>query len=97
LGEHNELHKFRPSFEKKQKMDGRMGQIYPDLMYLRHAQLTLEMIERGYKHNSLYEQPDVSYLNLNEFKDIKIINNLLDLMKRCPECRKRIIHILVGV
>ena len=64
LGEHGELHKFRHMFVKKRDMHTRMerNQIFPKHMKKRHDELADELLRRGYKHNSPYEQPDVSYL-----------------------------------
>lgn len=63
LGEHFEIHKFYHMFIKKQDMSTRIKQkqIYPSEMKNRHDILAKEMIERGYKHNSPYIQPDVNY------------------------------------
>lgn len=90
LGEHSEIHKFKHSFVKKHKMYGRLGQIEPKSMEARHDELTLEMIKRGYNHNSPYEQPDVSYLpEMIVNKDISV----KDLIERCEECRLRILEV----
>ena len=63
LGEHFELHKFRHIFVKQQDVSTRMkrGQIFPKHMKQRHDELVKEMEYRGYKHNSPYIMPDVSY------------------------------------
>lgn len=86
LGEHGEIHKHRHNFVKQHKMAGRMGQIEPKAMETRHNALAKEMKERGYNHQSPYEQPDVSYLP-------KMIVNkedaLKDLLGRCDECKAR--------
>jgi hypothetical protein len=62
LGEHGEIHKHRHSFVKKHSIFGRIGQIEPESMQSRHDELAIEMVNRGYKHNSPYIQPDLSYL-----------------------------------
>lgn len=89
LGEHGEIHKHRHNFEKKHKMDGRLGQIEPHSMKKRHDVLAKEMLDRGYKHNSPFEQPDISYLP-------KMIvdreESLLDLLVRCEDCKERYGH-----
>lgn len=86
LGEHNEIHKHRHSFVKKHRMKGRIGQIEPASMQFRHDELVKEMLNRGYNHNSPYEQPDISYL-----PDMKVDKEkaLKDLLDRCKECKKR--------
>lgn len=91
LGEHGEIHKHRHNFIKKHKMNGRIGQIEPSAMETRHNELAVEMLARGYNHQSPFEQPDISYLppmfvNRNE--------SLIDLLERCPECRKRSSNVL---
>ena len=87
LGEHGEIHKHRHCFVKRHNMEGRKGQIFPSLMRLRHDELAQEMIKRGYKHQSPYEMPDVSYLG--EFPEPDIGGNKKDLWARCPECKQR--------
>ena len=87
LGEHGEIHKFRHNFVKQHRMNGRMGQIEPHNMSIRHDQLAQEMLDRGYNHNSPYEQPDISYLPIML---VDKQHSISDLSKRCPECKKRI-------
>lgn len=91
LGEHSELHKFRHSFVKQHRIDGRMSpvvQIEPTRMGTRHEQLVKEMLRRGYKHKSQYLQPDVSYLPEVFLKaHINIQESIRDLKSRCPECK----------
>ena len=93
LGEHGEIHKHRHNFVKKHKITKRISpvvQIEPENMQKRHDQLALEMIKRGYNHNSPYEQPDISYLKPEE-RYAKIDKNISinDLIDRCPECTKK--------
>ena len=94
LGEHNEIHKHRHNFVKQHSITKRINpvvQIEPDNMQKRHDELVAEMLERGYNHNSPYDQPDLSHLKPEErFAQININNSLNDLSSRCPECAKRI-------
>lgn len=91
LGEHNELHKHLPSFLKHHSMKGRIGQIEPLKMKERHDDLVDEMISRGYKHNSPYEIPDLSYLTEKEIQSKVDVGKSMELLKkRCKECKKRI-------
>jgi hypothetical protein len=94
LGEHGELHKFRHNFVKKHNMNKRieLGQIDPVFMGIRHDELAKEIENRGYNHNSPYEQPDVNYIPdiLLDYCYINIEQNMQELKNRCPECRKRI-------
>lgn len=92
LGEHGELHKFKPSFEKCYSMDKRirLRQIFPQYMKQRHDILAYEMLQRGMNHQSPYTQPNIDYItstiNLT-YEDIK--NNIQDLRTRCPECKRQ--------
>jgi len=91
LGEHNEIHKHRHMFVKKYSINNRINpivQIEPKNMKSKHDVLVFEMLARGYKHKSPYEQPDISYLpewqrNVN----IDIEYNIKDLHSRCEECK----------
>lgn len=96
LGEHGEIHKHRHNFVKKHKITKRISpvvQIEPENMQIRHDELVLEMLKRGYNHNSPYEQPDISYLKSEE-RYAKIDKNISinDLINRCPECTKNLKH-----
>lgn len=86
LGEHSEIHRHRHCFVKKQKMDGRQGQIEPAFMGYRHEELVQEMLRRGYKHQSPYEQPDIAGY---EHLTVDIKKSLIDLLSRCEDCAKR--------
>lgn len=86
LGEHGEIHKHRHNFVKQHKMSGRIGQIEPDSMELRHEELAAEMLRRGYNHQSPFEQPDVSYL---PEMTVNREEALEDLLNRCEDCKKR--------
>ena len=68
-------------------MAGRMGQIEPAKMEERHDLLAQEMLNRGYNHQSPYEQPDISHLPT---MIVDINKSLQDLCERCEECRERI-------
>jgi predicted Ser/Thr protein kinase len=93
LGEHNEIHKHKHVFEKHYSIFGRIHPavlIEPDNMKKRHDDLVLEMLERGYNHQSPYEQPPLSYLPDDQrCAKVDMEYNLKDLYDRCPECRSR--------
>lgn len=89
-GEHFEIHKHRHGFMKGWSIAGRKGQIDPSQMATRHAQLALEMVSRGMRHQSPYEQPDLSLYDLEGFT-VDMDESLEELCRRCPECRKRIL------
>lgn len=94
LGEHGEIHKHRHNFVKKHNISGRIFpvvQIEPSNMGVRHDQLVIEMKRRKMNHNSLYDQPDISYLpNSQRSALVDRNNSLMDLMDRCDDCRDRI-------
>ena len=92
LGEHVELHKHLPSLRKGHKVDGRFNpvvQIQLNAIEDRHHDLVIEMVRRGYNHNSpLIDIPDFSliypqYYDMEVDEDVSI----RDLADRCPECR----------
>ena len=92
IGEHGEIHKHRHNFVKKHSITGRLFpevQIEPEQMSIRHDQLVVEMLSRGYNHKSPYIQPDVSYLP-KEYLNLKVdvLRSVSDLCSRCDECRK---------
>jgi hypothetical protein len=92
MGEHFELHLHRHNFEKKHSIKNRIlkGQIEPSSMKTRHDELAIEMLRRGYNHNSKYTMPDISYLTDYErnFK-VDINESYLDLINRCNDCKER--------
>lgn len=95
-GMHGELHKFKPSFEKKHKITGRISpvvQIEPWRMAQAHDEVADEMLRRGGNHKSPYTMPDLSYLPINErFARVDYEENLARL-RTCPECRERMLNL----
>ena len=92
LGEHGEIHKFRHTFVKQYRIDGRISpvvQIEPASMQVRHSELAAEMARRGFNHNSDYILPDLDYMG--EKADVKVNINIstIDLINRCAECAKK--------
>lgn len=89
------ISKHRHNFVKKHSITKRISpvvQIEPENMKARHDALVAEMIERGYNHNSPYEQPDLSYLKPEErFAKINVGISIADLRNWCPKCTERII------
>lgn len=90
LGEHGEIHKHKHNFVKRHSVSGRLFpivQIEPSSMKTRHDELAKEMIRRGYNHNSEYEQPDISYLTIEQ-QNAKVDTNISikDLKTRCIFC-----------
>ena len=98
LGAHGELHKFRHNFEKKHSIKGRthpVVQIEPASMQLRHDELVVEMLSRGYNHNSPYVMPDISYLGSDAYVKVDRELSIKDLKERCPDCKKLIDKMLL--
>ena len=98
LGEHGEIHKHRHNFVKQHSIKGRIEpvvQIEPKSMQSRHDELVVEMLRRGYNHNSPYQQPDISYLQENYIAaKVDISTSIADLKNKCTEClKKNIINI----
>jgi hypothetical protein len=94
IGEHGEIHKHRHNFVKKHKITNRITpivQIEPQNMETRHNQLAIEMLRRGFNHNSPYELPDLSHLNDKErYAKIDINISIRDLKNRCPQCNEKL-------
>lgn len=87
LGEHNECHMFVGTLNKGRSI---RGYLHNDLLEIhslehRHNELAAEMIHRGYNHNS----PLPPFVFRIEGL-INVSENLEELKRRCPECRKRI-------
>jgi len=93
LGEHGELHKFLPSWKKKQSISGRLNpivQMEPLSYKYRHDEIVEEMLIRGMKHKSPLKQPDFDYLSRHEiFATVDMLYNLIDLASRCDDCWKK--------
>ena len=91
LGEHGEIHKHKHNFIKQHNISGRAGQIEPSAMERRHDILATEMIRRGYKHDSPYTMPDISYLPIRlQTMKVDTEYSLNDLSNRCKDCNERI-------
>lgn len=94
LGEHNEYHKHRHIFVKKHSIKGRLhpeAQIEPLKMKERHDMIAEEMINRGMKHNTPYEMPDLSYLPKNQLNTkVDQIKTIMLLHDKCKYCRERV-------
>jgi len=91
LGEHVELHMFVGTINKKKKIQGYIDNdlIEPSVLQGRHYQLSKEMEDRGYIHNSplaeiYYENLTIEQMNYTINKE----NALKELLNRCSECRK---------
>ena len=92
LGEHGELHKFMHNWQKRHKIDGRIAgnAIEPMSYQERHESLAREMTARGFNHKSPLNQPDFSYLPLEQrLFAVDREASLKMLIERCEHCRER--------
>lgn len=87
LGEHVECHMFAGCINKGISMAGYISKGLVEIhnIQARHEELADEMTSRGYNHKS----------PLPEFKswiegNVNREENLWELSRRCPECKKRI-------
>jgi len=87
LGEHQETHSFTGTLKKNISIQGylRNGLLETHNLKKRHDSLAEEMLRRGYRHLSPLEE-----LNLAPLGHINPSQNIEELKRRCPECRKRI-------
>lgn len=85
LGEHVETHMFVGSILKGKSLKGfiEKGLVEMDKIRCRHDELANEMKNRGYKHNSIMD-----FNTSRPEGRIDAAQNLLELARRCPECRK---------
>lgn len=94
LGEHGELHKFMHNWVKHHRVDGRIAgnAMEPSSYKSRHDVLAQEMARRGMNHRSPLDQPDFSYLPVEQrnFK-VDVGMNLANLVGRCDSCADRIL------
>ena len=91
LGEHGELHKFLHNWIRQHSIVGRVaGNAMEPMAYkARHDALAAEMLRRGFKHASILEQPDFSYLpEVYRFYRVDVDANLALLHERCPQCKE---------
>lgn len=101
LGEHNEIHKLIGAMKKFKNLDGYFEKGLLELNYLsvsfRHNDLAVEMINRGYKHNSpLNDYNGIRRKYAENYKgDIYMYNridkekNQKELFERCKNCKQR--------
>ena len=94
LGEHVEHHMLLGTLKKKKNVQGYVDKnlFEPQRLFSRHAELVKEMYRRKFNHQSeLTEDSSVlDYLPRNQYNNV--INkeeSLKELLRRCPECRKR--------
>jgi hypothetical protein len=97
LGEHVEIHMFIGTIKAGKNLKGYIdkGLVSVDKIITRHDELVAEMIRRGYKHNSFITiaEHEMLWNYLCKHKDevylIDSLNNEIELVNRCEECRKK--------
>jgi hypothetical protein len=89
LGEHLETHYFIGTIKKgksiKGYIDGGLVEVHNILR--RHDELAEEMKRRGYKHS---HNPDLYDCELWECGCVDSEQNIVELHRRCKDCRERI-------
>jgi hypothetical protein len=88
LGEHVETHMFIGTLLKGNSIQGYIdkGLYEPSKVYSRHQELVEEMNNRGYKHKS-----ELPFVDIPKIQGkVNIQENIEELKRRCPECKKRI-------
>lgn len=84
LGEHFEMHMFAGSIIKGISMKGYIDKGLVQLGHIksRHDSLALEMLKRGYNHNSPLKQ-----FEEGESEKVNMKANEEELHRRCKECK----------
>ena len=88
LGEHRETHTLIGCLRKGISVKGYVDKGLVEISNIkkRHDKLVKEMNKRGYNHKT----PITEYYNLINNGHINSKNNLIELARRCTECRKMI-------
>jgi len=99
-GEHCEHHMFVGSINLKRSVSGFIEKnlLEPLSLKQRHDELAEEMKSRGYKHKTPLKEFDLSYLPDIEINHkINTGDSLLELLNRCPECKKRFLGMDISI
>ena len=85
LGEHLEMHMFNSCIEGGRNLSGYIdhGLVMPHYIHLRHDDLAVEMLARGYNHTT-----PIKFLNPRIEGNVDGLANKQILRDRCEECRK---------
>ena len=93
LGEHVECHMLVGHLQRKRRIKNyiKLNLLQPKSLRERHDHLAAEMENRGMHHKSPLPSFDLSYLPEEyRFYIVNTDESLIELSKRCPECRKKI-------
>jgi len=87
LGEHCEMHMFAGSLDLGRSVAGfiEKGLVALSRLKTRHDVLATEIEQRGYRHSS----PLKTKKTWPKAGKIEVEANLIELARRCPECRER--------
>lgn len=95
LGEHVELHMLTGSIVRGKSLDGfaSRGLIQPESIIQRHAELVVEMIQRGYRHQSPLDPTTLNAALAGypiSIRDalVDVKRSQVELSERCPTCRE---------
>jgi hypothetical protein len=101
LGEHVEHHMFLGSIRRGTSINGYIAKnlLEPSSLRRRHDALVMEMLERGYRHNSPFTTEDIDRClgkMSNEELKARIDRTAAfhDLISRCIECRSRFVYVI---
>lgn len=89
LGEHREIHMIVGYINKGHKIGKYKYLIQLSSLWSRHQDLMEEMVNRGYKHNSILLENDIDYNKVSD-QDFYLIDSeksLNVLLSRCSKCR----------
>jgi len=93
LGEHVELHMFVGSINKGINVNRyvRDGLLFVKRLRIRHLQLRREMRRRGYNHRSPLPKLRSDFTaHVDQANFIDVQANIVELKRRCSDCRARI-------
>lgn len=98
LGEHVELHMAAAHLRLGRRVDGWANSncLEPRAIGVRHKALVAEMASRGYRHASPLTQPKITAYQRPEAV-VDRDTALAELVRRCPDCRRRNHGLLQGV
>lgn len=92
LGEHVEIHMLIGSLKRHRRIDKFLdkGLLDPENIVFRHFELAIEMISRGFQHNSDISQNELNNILLQyphrHNGHVNIEESLRELIFRCPKC-----------